>query len=204
MKVVVNNYLPHPLEEAEEKSLICCRDSDLLLGATSVPAHESLAGCLQESASPPAPSSSSGSCPQGVPQGYTHRAPKLCRGYSAAVTTHQSSMTKEETTKQAITTPVISTSPCCGCWVSTHSPERADQPARPHKSQQATLSTFILYCSSSGSSIIYPDYLFMFYFQRQPALLESYHHLSSLPAPSLMPSAGDLGMVLPLLQAEPG
>lgn len=46
------------------------------------------------------------------------------------------------------------------------------QTAWPHKSQQATLSTFILYCYSSDSSIIYPDYLFMSYFQGQLASLD--------------------------------
>lgn len=117
MKVVVNNYSPHPLEEAEEKSLICCRDSDLLLGATSTPAHETLAGCLQEDASPPAPSSSSGSCPQGVPQGCTCRDPTAPPSFAGVIQQQWQHIraaprrSRPQSTSrcwQAITTPVIS------------------------------------------------------------------------------------------------
>ena len=61
MKEAVNNYLPHPFEEAEEEnSLICCReDFGWVLGIVFTQARETLAEGLQEATPPPSPKNSS-------------------------------------------------------------------------------------------------------------------------------------------------
>lgn len=63
MKEVVNNYLPHPFEEAEEDdSIICCREDSgwALKILTFTQAHQNLAEGLQEA---PPPSVAQDGCP---------------------------------------------------------------------------------------------------------------------------------------------